>query len=369
MKIALIDECYKTYGYGGISLWTKRLTSYYSNVKLDYEIFSYINGLKTRIPKRIKLFPNLREMMIYPYLGKRYLPEIEKRFDIIHFTAASSLAWYQPKAATVLSVHYLQSRQNALYRDVLSFKYRLIFNPLVNGWIRALEQRAYPAADRIIVCKEEFKQFLVEHFQVDPNRVVIIKYGLDPSLFTPEWDWSKKERMAIFVGRGSVGKGFDTLVAAAEKIQGNIVAVASRIPDFLQKKIARLKNFKVISGIPSEELVDLYKKASVFVMPSLSEGSPLSTLEAMACGLPVAATSEGGGGYIEDGVNGYIFPVRDADALAEKVNDLLDSPGIARQFGQRNREKVETSYTIPIIAEQTIKVYEELLNEKGSNGK
>jgi len=362
MRLALIDECYKTYGFGGISLWTNRLSSYYSTVKLDYEIFSYTNGLKTRIPKFIKLFPNIREMMIYPYLGRRYLPQIEQQFDIIHFTAAASYAWYQPKVPTVVSVHYLQSRQNSLYKNVLPIKYKLIFNPIVNAWIRKIERMTYPNADRIIVCKDEFKQYLIENYQVDAEKFVILKYGLDPSQFTPEWDWSKKDRSVIFVGRGSIGKGFDTLVDAAPHINGNILAVASRIPKFLQKKIAQIKNFKVVSGIPPGELADLYKRAMVFVLPSLSEGSPLSTLEAMASGLPAVCTVEGSSGYIEDGVNGYIFPVREPISLAEKVNELLDRPGTAKQFGRISRDKFEKNYTIQIIAEQTINVYRELLN-------
>ncbi len=368
MKIALVDECYKTSGFGGISLWTNRLTSYYSSIKLNYEIFSYENGLKIKIPKSLKLFPNIREMIFYPYLGKRYLPKIEREYNIIHFTAAASLAGYQPKVPTIVSVHYLQTLQNAKYKKVLPLKYKFIFNLFVDLWLRQLERLAFPRADRITVCKEEFKQYLVSNYNVNPNKVVIIKYGLDPAQFTPEWDWFKKERSVIFVGRGSIGKGFDTLVDAAPRINGNIIAVASRIPKFLQRKIALLSNFKVIKGIPSKELIDLYKKASVFVMPSLSEGSPLSTLEAMACGLPVVCTVEGGGGYIEHDVNGSIFPIRDPIALAKQVNDLLDNPQQAKQFGQVNREKVENHYTIPIIAEQTVNVYRELLLEKGSNG-
>jgi glycosyltransferase involved in cell wall biosynthesis len=368
MKLAMIDECYQTSGFGGISLWTNRLTSYFSSIKLDYEIFSYQNGLKIRIPKSLKFFPNVREMIFYPYLGRRYLPEIEREYNIIHFTAAASLAGYQPRVPTVVSVHYLQTLQNAKYKKILPVKYKLIFNPIVDFWLRQLEQLAFPRADRITVCKEEFKQYLVKNYQVDPGKVVIIKYGLDPSQFIPEWDWSKKERSVIFIGRGSIGKGFDTLVEAAPKINGNIVAVASRIPKYLQEKISQLNNFQVFKGIPNKELIDLYKKASIFVMPSLSEGSPLSTLEAMACGLPVVCTVEGGGGYIEHSVNGTIFPFRDSIALANQVNDLLDNPQLAKQFGQVNREKVEKHYTIPIIAEQTVNVYRELLNEKGSNG-
>lgn len=361
MKVALIDECYQSAGFGGISLWTNRLTSYYSSVKLDYEIFSYQHGLRTRIPRKLKLFPNLREMIVYPYLGWRYLPEIEKRFDIIHFTAAASLAAGHPKVPTVISVHYLQTLQNEKYKRVLPLRYRLVFNPVVDLWLRQLERLSYPRADRIIVCKEEFKQYLVSNYQVDPEKVVIIKYGLDPTQYQPQWEWSQKQRMVIYVGRGSIGKGFDTLVAAAPNIAGQIVAVASRIPKFLQKRIQRLDNFRVISGISDAELIELYRSAMVFVMPSLSEGSPLSTLEAMACGLPVVCTSEGGGGYIEHNVNGLIFPIRDADTLAAHVNQLLEAPDLAKRFGQINRAKVEQHYTIPIIAEQTIDVYRQLV--------
>lgn len=363
MKVAIIDECYQSVGFGGISLWTNRLTSYYSSVKLDYEIFSYQNGLKTRLPRKLKLFPNLREMIVYPYLGWRYLPKIEKRFEVIHFTAAASLACYQPKVPTVISVHYLQTLQNEKYKKVLPIRYRFIFNPIIDFWLRELERSAYPRADRITVCKEEFKQFLVSRYNVDPDKVVIIKYGLDPNQYRPQWDWSQKRRMVIYVGRGSIGKGFDTLVAAAERINGQIIAVASRIPRLLHKRIQRLQNFQVVSGISDAELGELYRSAMVFVMPSLSEGSPLSTLEAMASGLPVVCTTEGGGGYIEHGVNGLIFPVRNAEALATCVNQLLDDPQLAKQFGQINRAKVEQNYTIPIIAEQTIDVYRQLVQK------
>lgn len=360
MRLALIDECYQVQGYGGISSWTKRLTDYYQEKGVSHQIFSYSNGLKTRVPNFIKLFSNLREMTIYPYLGWRYLPQIEREFDVIHFSTAYAMALHSPRVPTVISTHYIPTRQNAIYKQLLPFKYKLLFNPIVHHWFRHLERMAYPKADRIIVCKEEFKQYLVENYAVAPQNVRIIKYGLDPAQFSPEWDWHKKDRMALFVGRGSLGKGFDTLVEAAPHIDGKIVAVASRIPKFCWEKIQKLTNFKVVTGIPSEQLVELYKKAAVFVMPSLSEGSPITTLEAMACGLPIAATEEGGGGYIEDGINGCIFPVRDPSSLAQKVNHLLEHADIARKFGEVNRAKVEANFTLPVIAEQVLNVYSEI---------
>ena len=61
---------------------------------------------------------------------------------------------------------------------------------------------------------------------------VIIKYGLDEKKFFPQNNWAKKEKLVLFLGRGTLGKGFDTLVDAAHLIKGNIIAVASRIPEF-----------------------------------------------------------------------------------------------------------------------------------------
>ncbi|HEX9971119.1 MAG TPA: glycosyltransferase family 4 protein [bacterium] len=106
----------------------------------------------------------------------------------------------------------------------------------------------------------------------------------------------------------------------------------------------------------------LYQNASVYVMLSLTEGSPITTLEAMACGLPVVCTPEGSGEYIEDGVNGFIFPFKDANKLAEQVNYLFEHRDLAHEFGAFNRTKVETELTLPVIAKQIQTIYEDVLN-------
>ncbi len=363
MKIAYIDECYQTSRHGGISTWTQRLSQQLKSSGVETEIYSYHHGLESKLPDVIKLFPNLRELVVYPLINKKYLPEIEKRHDIVHFTAATSMVMYALSVPSVISVHYLQSRQSRMLREHLPFRYKILFNPLLLAWFGYYEKIAFRRADLITVCRESFKDHIVEKYGVDPEKIVTVKYGLDIIKYNPNWDLSKKEKMVLYIGRGTVAKGFDTLVQAADKIEGKIVAIATRIPSFCQRIIEKRENFIVKSNISENEVIDLLQKASVFVMPSLSEGSPLVTLEAMACGLPVVCTTEGSGDYIRDGQNGYIIPFRDKEALANRVNFLLSHPNKALEFGRRNRKLVEEEYTLAIIAGKILAIYRKLMNE------
>lgn len=80
------------------------------------------------------------------------------------------------------------------------------------------------------------------------------------------------------------------------------------------------------------------EKAYAFVLTSFTEGMPNTLIEAMALGLPCVSTDCPCGGpkdLIEDGVNGYLVPVDDADALAKRLAGLLADPGKADEIGKR----------------------------------
>jgi glycosyltransferase involved in cell wall biosynthesis len=74
-------------------------------------------------------------------------------------------------------------------------------------------------------------------------------------------------------------------------------------------------------------LREFYAQSDVFVIASLEEGLAMVILQALACGLPVICTSHSGGAdLIEDGVNGFVVPVRDPDAIVERLAALRDDP-------------------------------------------
>jgi glycosyltransferase involved in cell wall biosynthesis len=85
--------------------------------------------------------------------------------------------------------------------------------------------------------------------------------------------------------------------------------------------------------------------ADIFVHPSLSEGTPNSVIEAMACKLPVIATSVGDiPNIIEDGKDGFLIPPRDSRQLASKLNSLIQNEKLREQFGLNGLQKVQSKF-------------------------
>jgi len=360
MKVASIVELYKLNPHGGIAVWSRRLMEYLQEIGISTKVFAYADGITTRLPESITTIPNFREIFIYPPLAKKVFKTIEREYDVLHAMSPHTLAGGKPDLPTVVSIHYLISRQTSMFSKYLPPKYKLYFNFLSYGLFRYHEKRGLMNADCITVSRKAFKEYLIEKMGIPAEKIFIIKYGIDYQFFKPPEKLRAKEKIALFVGRGSLPKGFDTLIQAAPQIKGKIIAVASQIPKEIQKNIDKLTNVRVVSGVSLEELRRLYQEALVFVMPSLTEGSPISTLEAMACGLPVVCTAEGSGEYIEDGINGYIFPFKDTQQMAERVNYLFEHQHIARDFGIYNRAKVETELTMPAIASQIVNLYKRI---------
>jgi glycosyltransferase involved in cell wall biosynthesis len=97
-----------------------------------------------------------------------------------------------------------------------------------------------------------------------------------------------------------------------------------------------------IDALPRPRLVSVYRSADVIVLPSLIEGFPSTPLEGMACGLPaIVSTNTFGHDVIEDGVDGWVTPIRDPDAIAEKLRILYEDRDLQRRMGAAAREKAQ----------------------------
>ena len=97
----------------------------------------------------------------------------------------------------------------------------------------------------------------------------------------------------------------------------------------------------------------------LFVLPSLKEGLPYALMEAMAAGLPVAATNVGGiPDLIADGVNGRLVPPQNPEALGRAMAELFQNRALGRELGGRARETISRSFGIARMLERTIAVYQ-----------
>jgi len=127
-------------------------------------------------------------------------------------------------------------------------------------------------------------------------------------------------------------------------------------------------NLVQFHGHASQETFrDFYRRATVFVMPSLFENCPYTLLEAMACGKPVVVSRAGGMiEMIDDGETGILFDAGDSEALAEATITLLGSSRLRSELGRAGREAIIRGYSLPVGAAATEQFYQRVLHQHTS---
>ncbi|HEY9721590.1 MAG TPA: glycosyltransferase family 4 protein [Oscillatoriaceae cyanobacterium] len=163
-----------------------------------------------------------------------------------------------------------------------------------------------------------------------------------------------------------------TLVRARDDV--GFLVVGSAIQgdrDDFQSEIAgmlgdsRLASRVFFSGF-SEDIPALMNLMDVFVLPSYREGMPRSIIEAMAAGRPVVATDiRGCREEVVEGETGYLIPVRDAAALAERIDRLLDDPALRARLGEAGRARAEALFHENMVIERLLGRLEALAQSRG----
>jgi len=98
------------------------------------------------------------------------------------------------------------------------------------------------------------------------------------------------------------------------------------------------------------------------VLPSFREGVPRTLLEAASMSKPIVATDVPGcREVVEDGVNGFLVPVRDYKSLAKKIETLIENEALRDKFGKMSRKKAVEEFDIKKVVDKYLKVYEEIL--------
>jgi len=148
------------------------------------------------------------------------------------------------------------------------------------------------------------------------------------------------------------GLRFKFMIAGNGSLYSSLLRAAKSFG--LEEELALLGHIDEISTILS--------LSDVYVSASSREGLPVSVMEAMAMEKPIVAYNiRGVRDLVEDGVNGFLVPFKDINALAEKILYLMKHPEVAEEMGRKGREKVEREFSLNIILPQMERLYREIL--------
>jgi len=112
---------------------------------------------------------------------------------------------------------------------------------------------------------------------------------------------------------------------------------------------------------PSSDIVSVWRRAHIAVLPSFREGLPKALLEAAACGRPIVTTDVPGcRETVEEGVNGFLVPLHDAEALATALYRLAVDPELRERMGQAGRARAVSYFSDEVVSEQLTAVYREI---------
>lgn len=197
----------------------------------------------------------------------------------------------------------------------------------------------------------------------------IVELGIDIDKFCPPFSKEmakkklgieEKKKVIGFVGRIAREKDILTLLDAFRKVRDDdtVLLVVGEGVKSLQDQLKREKNIICVGS--QDNVVPYLQAMDVFVLPSLTETSSLSTLEAMSCGICVICTPAGKvKEYINEGENGFIFPFRDVDLLTSKLKYVLENDIKRKVIGRNARKTIEENFRLDRMVKEIVKVLEE----------
>lgn len=221
---------------------------------------------------------------------------------------------------------------------------------------------------------EEIKREAMTH-GLDPGKAWVIHPAVDPDRFHPDDKSQSRDGSFRVVTTGSLiwRKGHEYgLQAVRMLIDRGVNARFDVIGDGPDRQRLLytihdlgLEKAVVLHGSrKAAQVVQLLQQANAFLLSSLSEGISNAVLEAMACGLPVVTTDCGGmAEAVSDGVEGFLVPVRDPEAMASALSKLAAEQVQAQKMGKAARERILRQFTLDQQVSQWLELYQSVLKK------
>ena len=309
------------------------------------------------------------------------MPQIynSKNLDLVHIPHFNAPLFYRGKFIVTIHdlIHHHFKEQSTTTRNPLFFKTKRL------GY-RIVVKNAIRRSSKIIVPSNLIKEEILRNFKVDPAKIVITYEAAEEEYFKNwklesevllrkigNWKLPKRNPFLVYVGNAYPHKNLSNLLMVVkllnkkESSKINLVIVSAR--DVFTKRLEDeidklgLKEFVTLTGyLPAEQLSQIFKKASAYIFPSLSEGFGIPGLNAMAAGLPVVCSDIP---VLHEvyGEAAIYFNPHDPKDIASKIKKIVTDEKTRADLVKKGKEQVK-KYSWQKMAAQTLSVYKEIVN-------
>ncbi len=225
------------------------------------------------------------------------------------------------------------------------------------------ELKEYIEADYISIPSLFVKRTFIEQ-GIPENKLICNPYGVSLIEFKQIKKEDNKFRV-IYAGAMSIQKGVHYLLQAFSELNlpDSELLLVGGVTDEIRPFFKKYEgHFKSIGHKSQKELYKYYSQSSVFVIMSVQDGFGMVLSQAMACGLPVICTKNTGGeDVLQDGVDGFVIPIKDVTMLKKHLLFLYENPEICRKMGQAAKEKISNGFTWDDYGDRMIGHYKRIL--------
>lgn len=326
---------------------------------LETEIKKDLGSNFSYVTTNIKHY-SIKEQIFLPFLIKKLHP------DLVHFTHFNKPIFYFGKSVVTihdLIKHFFKGRLNTTKNASIYWIKHFFY--LITTYIAI-------KTSFIIVPSDFWRDYLIEKFHIDPQKVTTTHEAVDPNFLTKinqlsnsNTKYNLKNPYIIYTGNLYPHKNPSILIEALTKISYlnlKIICARNYFTERLEKLIKKYhlnKRVEFLGYIPDEQFQEIYSQALALVHPSFMEGFSLTGLEAMALGCPVISSNNSCLPEIYQDSVLYFDPTNVND-LVEQIEKLYNSKDLRNQLIEQGYLQVK-KYSWTKTAQKTFSVYKDLL--------
>lgn len=372
IKVAILTYCVDGTKTSGISVYTIKLIE---NLKKNKNIELWLIHAKK---DDSLIYENVNQIII-PFIKLlltsfflRYMRKIPRIFEKLKFDIVHDVNGVR------LISEFSQKNIKTLH-DMVPFKYantqRLIDNILYKICFYLVNSHSY----KIITDSQSSKEDIIKYLRIPEQKIKVVYIGYDKNKFKPIKNsevQKVKQRLGkfiLFVGTLEPRKNIVRLVQAFTKIKKDfpdyrLIIIGGngwkygQILGEIKKLNLNDNRIKLLGAIPHDELSPFYNAAELFVFPSLYEGFGLPPLEAMACGCPVITSNVSSLPEVVGDAALKVNPYN-VDEIAEAMKKVLSDKRLNHEMTKKGLKQCR-KFSWDKCAEETVKIYNEAMNEK-----